>query len=46
MGNSGICFGPGSIEQAHTKEEYIEIEQIVKASEVLKDVVLKLTEKE
>ena len=41
-----FVFGPGSIEQAHTKEEYIEIEQIVKASEVLKDVVVKLTEKE
>ena len=39
-----FVFGAGSIEQAHTKEEYIEIDQIVKASEVLKDLVLKLTE--
>lgn len=41
-----FVFGPGSIEQAHTKEEYIEINQIGKASEVLKDLVLKFTEKE
>ena len=41
-----FVFGAGSIKQAHTKEEYIEIDQIVKASEVLKDLVLNLTEKE
>lgn len=40
-----FVFGPGSIKQAHTKEEYIELAQIVKATEVLAELVLKLTER-
>lgn len=29
-----LVFGPGSIKQAHTKDEYIEIDQLEKAAEV------------
>ena len=29
-----VVFGSGSIEQAHTKDEFIEIEQLEKAAEV------------
>ncbi|UCZ52886.1 M20/M25/M40 family metallo-hydrolase [Bacillus shivajii] len=32
-----IVFGPGSIEQAHTKDEFIEIEQIMKAVHLYAD---------
>jgi len=30
-----VVFGPGSIEQAHTKDEWIEVEQLDQASEIL-----------
>jgi acetylornithine deacetylase/succinyl-diaminopimelate desuccinylase-like protein len=30
-----VVFGPGSIEQAHTKDEWIAIEQLEKAAEIL-----------
>jgi acetylornithine deacetylase/succinyl-diaminopimelate desuccinylase-like protein len=30
-----IIYGPGSIEQAHTADEFIEVAQIVRASRVL-----------
>lgn len=33
-GVPAIVFGPGSIAQAHTKDEYIEIDQLDKAAEV------------
>jgi succinyl-diaminopimelate desuccinylase len=33
-GVPSVVFGPGSIEQAHTKDEWIEIDQLEKASEV------------
>jgi succinyl-diaminopimelate desuccinylase len=33
-GVSSVVFGPGSIAQAHTKDEYIEIDQLEKAAEV------------
>lgn len=39
-----LVFGPGSIEQAHTNEEYIELNQIVKAVNILKDLILGLAE--
>lgn len=35
-----FIFGPGSIKQAHTQEEYIEINQIMTASDALKDMIL------
>ena len=34
-----VVFGPGSISQAHTENEYIAIEQLEKASEILDDLV-------
>ena len=39
-----FVFGPGSIDQAHTREEYIEISQIKTAAEVLKDMILRAAE--
>ena len=33
-GIPSVVFGPGSIEQAHTKDEWLEIDQLEKASEV------------
>ena len=39
-----FVFGPGSIDQAHTREEYIEISQIETAAEVLKDMILRAAE--
>ena len=33
-GVPSVVFGPGSIEQAHTKDEYIEIDQLEQAAEV------------
>ena len=39
-----FVFGPGSIGQAHTREEYIEISQIETAAAVLKDMILRAAE--
>ena len=39
-----FVFGPGSIDQAHTREEYIEISQIETAAAVLKDMILRAAE--
>lgn len=33
-GVPSVVFGPGSIDQAHTKDEWIEIDQLEKASEI------------
>lgn len=33
-GVPSIVFGPGSIQQAHTRDEFIDIEQLEKAAEV------------
>ncbi len=33
-GPPAIVFGPGSIEQAHTQDEYIEVEQLDQAAEI------------
>ena len=33
-GVPAVVFGPGSISQAHTKDEYIEIDQLEKAAEI------------
>lgn len=35
-----FVFGPGSIKQAHTKKEYIEIQEIIEAILTLKDLIL------
>jgi acetylornithine deacetylase len=34
-----VVFGPGSIDQAHTADEWIDIEQLKTASEILYDLV-------
>jgi len=34
-GAPSVVFGPGSIEQAHTADEWVELEQVVRASRVL-----------
>jgi acetylornithine deacetylase len=33
-----IVFGPGSIEQAHTADEYVEIDQVGRAARLLCDM--------
>lgn len=35
-----IVFGPGSINQAHTKDEFIEISEVLKAAEIYKTLIL------
>jgi acetylornithine deacetylase/succinyl-diaminopimelate desuccinylase-like protein len=32
-----VVFGPGSIDQAHTADEWLEVEQLQSASEILFD---------
>ena len=38
-GTPTIVFGPGSIEQAHTADEYVEIAEVAKAANMLIDLV-------
>ncbi|MBI1247292.1 ArgE/DapE family deacylase [bacterium] len=38
VGIPSVVFGPGSLVQAHTKDEYIEIEQLEKATDILEAV--------
>lgn len=40
LGIPTVVFGPGSIKQAHTADEYIKIEEIIKAAELYKDLIL------
>lgn len=40
LGIPTVVFGPGSIKQAHTKDEYIKIEEIIKAAEIYRDLML------
>jgi succinyl-diaminopimelate desuccinylase len=35
-----VVFGPGSIDQAHTANEYVEIDQVVKAAEIYARMML------
>lgn len=35
-----IVFGPGSINQAHTKDEYIEVNEVLQAAEIYRDLIL------
>ncbi|MEG0450853.1 MAG: M20/M25/M40 family metallo-hydrolase [Lysinibacillus sp.] len=39
-GIDSVVFGPGSIAQAHTKDEWIELEDVVKAAEILINTIL------
>jgi len=41
-GIPSVCFGPGSLEQAHTVDEWIEVEQIGACAEILERVALGL----
>lgn len=34
-----VLFGPGSIAQAHTKNEFIDMQQVVKAAEFFAEVI-------
>ncbi|MCD6364599.1 MAG: ArgE/DapE family deacylase [Planctomycetes bacterium] len=34
-----VLFGPGSIKQAHTREEFIELGQVVKAAQVYAEII-------
>ena len=38
-GTPTIVFGPGSIEQAHTADEYVELSQVAKAANMLVELV-------
>jgi len=47
LGRAGIptiIFGPGSIDQAHAAVEYIDLQQVTRASEFYRRCVLKFTE--
>lgn len=35
-----VVFGPGSIDQAHTEDEWVDLEQVALAAEILIDVML------
>ena len=34
-----VLFGPGSIRQAHTSDEYVELEQVAKAAQVYAEII-------
>jgi len=38
IGVPSVVFGPGSLAQAHTKDEFIEVEQLTKATDILESV--------
>ena len=40
-GISSVVFGPGDIEQAHTDDEYVELEQVFRATEIIAEAVMK-----
>jgi acetylornithine deacetylase len=39
-GIPGVVLGPGDIAQAHTGEEYVEIQQVVKAAAIYREIML------
>lgn len=39
-GIPSVVFGPGSIEQAHTKDEWVELKQVVLAAEIIAETML------
>ncbi|WP_127490251.1 M20 family metallopeptidase [Paenibacillus ehimensis] len=39
-GIPSVVFGPGSIEQAHTKDEWVELKQVVLAAEIIAGTML------
>jgi acetylornithine deacetylase len=38
-----ILFGPGSIDQAHSVDEYVELEQVEKATAFYREFILKIS---
>lgn len=40
-GIPSIVFGPGSIDRAHTADEYVEIDQVEKASEFYRNLIMR-----
>ena len=38
-GIPSVLFGPGSIQQAHTQDEYVELDQVVAASRVYAEII-------
>lgn len=40
-----LIFGPGSLRQAHVKDEFVEIEQVVTASQIFIELALRLLQK-
>ena len=42
LGVPTISYGPGSMGQAHTPDEYIVVEDLIRGTQVLADVVMKL----
>lgn len=42
VGIPAVCFGPGSIEQAHTADEWVELEEITACADVLTRFALSL----
>ena len=43
-GIPSVVFGPGNVEQAHTVEEFVEVDQLVQAVEILKRFVTRFAE--
>ncbi|NLS95204.1 MAG: M20 family metallopeptidase [Planctomycetaceae bacterium] len=44
LGIPTVVFGPGSLEQAHTKDEWISVEQLESTADVLYDFICRLGE--
>ncbi|REK76060.1 M20 family metallopeptidase [Paenibacillus paeoniae] len=40
VGIPSVVFGPGSIDQAHTEDEWVDLEQVALAADILIDVIL------
>ncbi|MBP1991578.1 M20 family metallopeptidase [Paenibacillus eucommiae] len=40
VGIPSVVFGPGSIDQAHTKDEWVELKQVVLAAEIIVETML------
>ena len=42
-GIPAVCFGPGSMDQAHTDDEWIEMDEIIRCASVLETFARRLT---
>ncbi|RJX41274.1 M20 family peptidase [Paenibacillus pinisoli] len=40
VGIPSVVFGPGSIDQAHTEDEWVELEQVALAADIMIDVIM------